>query len=577
MNNNLSDEQLKIVNDWDNNILLTAIPGSGKTKTIISKIIEQLKNRNDNKLIVAITYTNRAAEEMKERIYNEFGETEQIFIGTIHSFCYEYIFKRNYNKFDCYSDGFKIISEEQSYEMIKEISANYNLEKNDKDKILFNRVDTTINSDGSYNEKSYKMCSILTDFYKLLESRHVLNFNLLLYLSFYLLNSYKYIARNLKLIISSIYVDEYQDTNQLQYDILSEIYKSDKIKQQLILVGDSNQAIYSSLGSVIKDIDDLKLQFGCSFIKKELTGCYRSYKGIIDYYKEFAINKIDMISKIGSDFNTIIKHYNMLENNMYSEVVSIINNLLILGVPESNICIMAPWWYLLLPISDKLRELMPNIKFDAPEISPIKRNDDLPLYNLSKLICMRASHDNINYKRHLVIDFKNKFKDVYKINLEINIDEFLSLVEARRVIEYEKGIDYLSLELKFFLKEYFNVFNEEVINDYTIFISEVSKRMNDKRYKFDDVPETFMKMFNRREGIVVSTCHGVKGEEYDAIICLYVNEGKIPHFTNADNRIEAKRLLFVMFSRARKYIHVFSVIRDFRDVPTKEIAKYFID
>ena len=108
--------------------------------------------------------------------------------------------------------------------MIKEISANYNLEKNDKDKILFNRVDTTINSDGSYNEKSYKMCSILTDFYKLLESRHVLNFNLLLYLSFYLLNSYKYIARNLKLIISSIYVDEYQDTNQLQYDILSEIY-----------------------------------------------------------------------------------------------------------------------------------------------------------------------------------------------------------------------------------------------------------------------------------------------------------------------------------------------------------------
>ena len=82
----LSDEQMAVVNDWQHNILLTAIPGSGKTRTIVQKIIEKLKMNDSNKVIVGITYTNRAADEMLERVYKEVGETEQVFIGTIHSF-----------------------------------------------------------------------------------------------------------------------------------------------------------------------------------------------------------------------------------------------------------------------------------------------------------------------------------------------------------------------------------------------------------------------------------------------------------------------------------------------------------
>lgn len=112
MSYNLNSEQLEVINDWNNNILLTAIPGSGKTRTIVYKIIEKIRMNDSNKMIVAITYTNRAAEEMLERIYKEIGETDQIFIGTIHSFCYEFIFKKYHDKFEFFRTGFKIISPE---------------------------------------------------------------------------------------------------------------------------------------------------------------------------------------------------------------------------------------------------------------------------------------------------------------------------------------------------------------------------------------------------------------------------------------------------------------------------------
>lgn len=568
----LSDEQMAVVNDWQHNILLTAIPGSGKTRTIVQKIIEKLKMNDSNKVIVGITYTNRAADEMLERVYKEVGETEQVFIGTIHSFCYEFIFKRHYDKLNSYKNGYKIISPELQNNLIQDIASHYSLSVDEKKYISLGKIKTTITKDSFYIETNSNYVKILNDFYNTLKKESLLNFDLLLYLSYFLLNSYNYIANQMKNAIECFYVDEYQDTSQLQYDILSCIYKANSRKQQLIFVGDENQAIYTSLGSITKSAGDLAIEFGTDFICKKLTGCYRSYQGIIDFYKNFAINDVKMNSKISGQDSVVIEKYIMDEEACFSKVVSVIDELLNDGVSENNICIMAPWWYLLLPITQKLKNLRPTIKFDAPEISPIKRNDDLPLYKLSKLICMSISHENINYKRHLVMDFKSKFKEFYNINLDINVDEFLTEIENRRKVNtITIGTDYLKNEINYFLISYFKINNNEINEEVEKFMLEINKRIS--KNNINNVPDTFMSMFSRKDGIVISTCHGVKGEEYDAVICLYVTEGKIPHFTEVDNRDIANKLLFVMFSRARKYIYVFSTIKDSRDVPTLEIQK----
>lgn len=576
MSYNLNSEQLEVINDWNNNILLTAIPGSGKTRTIVYKIIEKIKMNDSNKMIVAITYTNRAAEEMLERIYKEIGETDQIFIGTIHSFCYEFIFKKYHDKFEFFRTGFKIISPEHEKKLIINISTKYNLSSEEKKAIIYNKIKTTIKRDGTYLESNYKFIKILDEYYLYLKEKSLLNFDLLLYLSFEILKKYDYIAKNLKCAIDCFYIDEYQDTTQLQYDILSYIYKSNTNKQQLVFVGDSNQAIYSSLGSITKNIEDLSKEFKTKFIHKELNGCYRSYQPIIDYYKTFAVENITMISKKNDKCSIHIEHYFLNEDLTYEKVVELINYFLSIGIKESEICIMAPWWYLLLPISRKLKKLMPTIKFDAPEISPIKRNEDLPIYQLSKLICMRINHENINYKRKLVINFRRKFKEFYNFTLDLNIDEFLTVIEKRREkINYCTGTEYIKNELNYFIYEFFDISKDIIESDLNDFLEEVNNRVNDSKYKIENIPETFMGMFSRKDGIVISTCHGVKGEEYDAIICLFVNEGKIPHFSEKDNREISKKLLFVMFSRARKEIHVFPILKDPRDKPTLELQPFF--
>lgn len=573
----LNMEQQEVVNNWNDNILLTAIPGSGKTRTIVQKIIESLQNRDDNRLIVAITYTNRAADEMLERINESVEQTERLFIGTIHSFCYEYIFKPNIDKTNYFTKKHKIISPDYQVELLKKISKNKILSKEEKQLINFGRLNTKINSDGNFYPMSKILMEILDEYYHMIKNNNLLNFDLLLFQSYKILNDFPHIASNLKDAINSFYIDEYQDTHQIQYDILHQIYKSnDKANQQLIFVGDENQAIYTSLGSILKNKDDLEYLFNTNFVHYKLSGCYRSTQSIIDYYKNFSVVDLEMFSKLNVNDNSIIKHYFLPTEQAYEKVSKLIPSLLKKGIEENEICIMAPWWYLLVPISRKLRDLMPTIKFDAPEITPIKRNEELPLYGLSKIICMVISHENISYKRKLSYEFKKKFKDFYNIELQYDDDELLTIIEKRRNnIGTLNGLDYIKQEMNFILFEFLKMESSIVKTDLEIFLDEIERRLNDERFKLTNTIDTFTSMFSRKNGIVISTCHGVKGEEYDVVICLNVNEGKIPHFLTLENRDEAKRLLFVMFSRARQEIYVFAAKDHHLDSPTKEITHFF--
>lgn len=90
---NLSDEQLNAV-ECEENVLLIACPGSGKTHTLTYKVMNELmKIDTHRKFVIAITYTNNAADEIRERIENLNVNIEQLWIGTIHSFCLEWIIR----------------------------------------------------------------------------------------------------------------------------------------------------------------------------------------------------------------------------------------------------------------------------------------------------------------------------------------------------------------------------------------------------------------------------------------------------------------------------------------------------
>lgn len=110
-NEKLSQEQMLIC-ESEKNLLVKACPGSGKTRTIVYKLAYRIeKNPNNIKKLIAITYTNRAANEIMQRIEELGIDTERVWTGTIHQFCLEWILKRYKMYTRSLSQGFKIIDE----------------------------------------------------------------------------------------------------------------------------------------------------------------------------------------------------------------------------------------------------------------------------------------------------------------------------------------------------------------------------------------------------------------------------------------------------------------------------------
>ena len=127
--NDLNPEQEKAIYN-ENSILLIACPGSGKTRTITYKIAYELSKLESNKqYIVAITYTNRAADEIKERIELLGVDTEQLWIGTIHSFCVEWILKPYHMYIEELRFGYDIINTNDTENYLVSLCASYSTPK----------------------------------------------------------------------------------------------------------------------------------------------------------------------------------------------------------------------------------------------------------------------------------------------------------------------------------------------------------------------------------------------------------------------------------------------------------------
>ena len=121
----LNHEQIDAINE-PSSVFLIACPGSGKTRTLTYKIAKELVSLNEsNKWIVAITYNNAAADEIKERIENLGVDTEKLWIGTIHAFCIEWILKPYAGYHEELKYGYKIINSHESEELLSELCLKY--------------------------------------------------------------------------------------------------------------------------------------------------------------------------------------------------------------------------------------------------------------------------------------------------------------------------------------------------------------------------------------------------------------------------------------------------------------------
>ena len=293
--NNLNPEQLKIVNNINGSMIVIAGAGSGKTRTITYAVAKLIESGVKPSEIMLVTFTNKAAKEMLKRVKALLSEEPKgIWGGTFHSLANRFI--RKYTHLAGLKPRYTIIDQTDSEALIKlcivEKFPNYKLMNFPNAKRCIKILSYTINTNRTVkqvlqwkypyllNETTINNLKSLFKAYqerKISPANNQVDFNDLLVLWNRLLDE-KEIAQNIAQKIKYILVDEYQDTNFIQAEI---ILKIAQINQNIMVVGDDAQSIYSFRGADFKNL----LNFGDKLktvTKHKITYNYRSTPEILE-------------------------------------------------------------------------------------------------------------------------------------------------------------------------------------------------------------------------------------------------------------------------------------------------------
>lgn len=291
---------------------------------------------------------------------------------------------------------------------------------------------------------------------------------------------------------------------------------------------------YGGLGGVAKTCDELQKEFGVKFQEKRLDGCYRTTQRIVDYYSNFQLQsaKIYAVSDIKDEKGCLVYDNTISKSELFEKIAYIVKEELSRGIPDNEICIIAPQWWLLFPLSKKIKELLPNVKFDAPDITPIKYDPMNVFYLISKLI-FTESGQKIHLRKKIANEIIEILTEEYKIYLSDEIDNYKILKIINSISETdENGVVYLQKAINNFLIEIGIDLNIEsrLQKAYEDFILKVKDRVKNNHLSTDI--DTFKQCFKEKEGVVINTFHGVKGEEYTTVIAFGILNGYMDSFSN---------------------------------------------
>ncbi|HAT3682858.1 TPA: ATP-dependent helicase [Serratia marcescens] len=544
-------------------VLLIACPGSGKTRTLTYKIaLELSKLSDDKKYVLAITYTHKAADEIKERIELLGVDTSRLWIGTIHSFCYEWLLKPYSIYHEKLSDGFKILNTYDSEELITTICSNY---KNEK--ISFYDCNHYYTSKGlqlsGYIKKHDAIKSILDEYHLQIRKNNQIDFEQMLYFSFQLISK-KSISKILSGIFSYIFIDEFQDTKEIQYAIIAKIIKSSEGEINAFVVGDPNQAIYGSLGGYAISKNELEEITSSNFSYMTLDKNYRSSQEIIDFYSKFNVlpSNTSSESKIKNYPSLITYNQTINKENLVDYIGKYIEyNVNKLGIEQKEICILAPWWMHLAALTRSLVTRLPGYSFDGPGLVPFSRDIDNFWYKITQIILTEPSPNMYVKRMRWVSDILSEMNFSHVNVQSLSPKIFLNITNDIKIDDID-GLSYLEN----FFNELFNRMNVDISSypmlqeHYDSFFKSSRDRMNrlkkDNEHFATDI-NAFRNAFKPRTGIKVSTIHGVKGGEYDTVISFGLLQDMVPNFNDSSDE-SAKKLLYVIGSRARKNLHLIS-------------------
>lgn len=595
----LNDRQKEAVLYGDGPLLILAGAGSGKTSVLTKRVAYLIKERNVSPSnIVAITFTNKAAKEMKERIIKEVGkEGYDIQISTFHSFGLR-IIKENYEKLG-YEKNFTIIDSDDSLTVVKKILKEMGIDyARFNPKFIKNQISSCKNE--MVTPEKYKnlvndeLSDITYKVYKRYQDtllrNNSLDFDDLLIKPIELFNKYKEVLENYQELFKYVFIDEYQDTNEAQY-ILSKMISA-KYKN-ICVVGDDAQSIYSWRGANFKNILNFEKDYkNAKVILLEQN--YRSTKTILNAANSVIKNNINKKDKnLWTDNGTGEKIKYVRTNDEKDEasyVTREIRNLVNNGVSLDDIAVLyrtnaqsrtieegflnsnIPYrivgafaFYSRKEIKDLLAylKLIYNTKDDVSLMRiinyPKRKIGAKTIENLSmdavlngtSMFDVISSGKELEFKK-LILEMKEKSE---VLSLTETIDMVLDLSGIKSELESEHTLEAdIRLENLNEFKSITKTFEEESgIASLEDFLNEVSLVSDVNDQKNDDLPK-----------VTLMTIHAVKGLEYKYVFVIGMEENIFPHVNSCeeDGGIEEeRRLCYVAITRAKEKLYLVNALR----------------
>ena len=590
----LNDRQKEAVVNTDGPMLILAGAGSGKTKVLTTKVAYLIEEKNiDPNNILAITFTNKAAKEMKERIFKLEGNSAfYIQISTFHSFGLK-ILKENCELLG-YEKNFTILDSDDSLSIIKKIMKELNIDANKYNPKAIKNVISN-NKNEIIDPEKYSLY-VNTDFdeialevyrkyEKSLKINNAVDFDDLLILPLKLFNNNPGVLQKYQEKYKYVFIDEYQDTNEPQY-ILSKMISA-KYKN-ITVVGDADQAIFTWRGANYKNILNFEKDYKDAKVVL-LEENYRSTKIILN-----AANNVIKNNKVRKEKNlwtqneegskiTYYKAFDEKDESNY--VVNEIKKLIEKGVNPKDICVL----YRANAQSRTVEEafLTSNISYNIvgsyafynrKEIKDLiaylkliyNNKDDVSLLrviNYPKRGIGNKAIENLAIKSNVLdkslyevidsgkeLEFKNMIEEIKKEESHLTLTELIDMVldksGMKKSLEDEKSIEAdIRLEN---LEEFKSIAKAMEINEGIVSLEELL----DKLALVSDVSE---QKNDNEDKVTLMTMHAVKGLEYDYVFVVGVEEGLFPHSNSLesnDELEEERRLCYVAITRAKKKLYL---------------------
>jgi DNA helicase II / ATP-dependent DNA helicase PcrA len=524
-----------------------------------------------NRRVVALTFTIRAAEEIERRLQKMNLDTAQLWSGNIHAFCLNWILRPYACFYPKTRRGFAIIDAPKTDDILENlIATSFPALKDDwKNK----KIRVKLAQDGTFLLKNEAHTPVFDAYRQVLEENRFVDFEHLLWYSLDLLRSFPKIAATLSGIFQNILIDEFQDTQELQYQIIFEIVRAGKGGTKVCFVGDCDQAIYGSLGGVAKTQAEIEAGIGAKIWPCELSGNYRSNQRVIDFYRNFQTMPLEITAKgENADLGGLVTLNNTVsKDDLADEIARLIQLSLDAGVPEEEIGILVPQWVMIMPLSRKLKRLLHGVSFDASGIAPMSDSRDNLFYKISRLFLTEPSPR--------LYSVRQRWADEIGTELALSIADHPEKEEysAKKVLKIVNGLTSQEDDAVAHLKECLTCFLDAFaiclttvptleisFNSYFLGIKKRRARAEEEGETLPSDIASFRNFYREASGVVISSVHGSKGEEFETVIGFGLLRGYLPNWEHIIGKrdddaeeIEAScKLLYVLCSRAKNNLHL---------------------